>query len=88
MMQPANMISIFILHYIQVAKNRFDGDLGIVVLKFDKETLRYNVKTSERRKEDKEKSGAKELMYQPEKDECDINKNSSEEPDEVKDSLE
>jgi len=29
----------------QVAKNRFDGELGIMLLKFDKDTLSFAVKS-------------------------------------------
>jgi len=29
-----------------VAKNRFDGELGIMLLKFDKDTLSFAVKSS------------------------------------------
>jgi len=30
----------------QVAKNRFDGELGIMLLKFDKDTLSFAVKSA------------------------------------------
>jgi len=31
---------------VQVAKNRFDGELGIMLLKFDKDTLSFAVKSA------------------------------------------
>jgi len=34
-----------ILLMFQVAKNRFDGELGIMLLKFDKETLSFAMKS-------------------------------------------
>ena len=37
---------------LQVAKNRFDGELGIMLLKFDKETLSFSVKTSKETNKD------------------------------------
>jgi len=35
-----------VLLTFQVAKNRFDGELGIMLLKFDKETLSFAVKSA------------------------------------------
>lgn len=37
---------LFVLFELQVAKNRFDGELGIMLLKFDKETLGFSVKST------------------------------------------
>jgi len=42
-----NLSYIFtVLFTFQVAKNRFDGELGIMLLKFDKETLSFAVKSA------------------------------------------
>jgi len=38
-------LCVFIIS-LQVAKNRFDGELGIMLLKFDKETLSFCVKSA------------------------------------------
>ncbi|XP_063633510.1 mitochondrial DNA helicase [Cydia splendana] len=38
--------------YLQVAKNRYSGDLGIVPLEFDKEALSYQVKKKSKAKSD------------------------------------
>jgi len=35
-----------LLVHVQVAKNRFDGELGIMLLKFDKDTLSFAVKSA------------------------------------------
>ena len=37
-------MSYFILCFIQVAKNRYSGDLGIMLLEFDKAKLSYAYK--------------------------------------------
>lgn len=38
--------------YLQVAKNRYSGDLGIVPLDFDKESLSYQPKKKSKMKQD------------------------------------
>ncbi|XP_030027707.2 twinkle protein, mitochondrial [Manduca sexta] len=44
--------------YLQVAKNRYSGDLGIVPLDFDKDSLSYQTKKKNKSKQDdQEKSG-------------------------------
>lgn len=36
--------------YLQVTKNRFDGDIGIMPLDFDKETLSFAMKNKQTKK--------------------------------------
>ncbi|CAH0553197.1 unnamed protein product [Brassicogethes aeneus] len=42
--------------YLQVAKNRFSGDLGLMTLDFDKSSLSFSAKKSKKTKDDKEES--------------------------------
>lgn len=41
--------------YLQVAKNRYSGDLGIVPLDFDKDSLSYQSKKKSKKQDDPEK---------------------------------
>lgn len=43
----------------QIAKNRFDGELGVMLLKFDKDTLSFAIKP-QKTKEEKSKSHEEE----------------------------
>jgi len=45
-MMPSLSHVFTVLLTFQVAKNRFDGELGIMLLKFDKETLSFAVKSA------------------------------------------
>lgn len=51
-MQDKRLTAVRGKKYLQVAKNRYSGDLGIVPLDFDKESLSYQSKKKSKAKQD------------------------------------
>ena len=51
---------VYLLFHVQVTKNRFDGELGVMLLKFDKESLSFAVKERQVKRPVKEEMDAEE----------------------------
>ncbi|XP_050418809.1 twinkle mtDNA helicase-like [Patella vulgata] len=53
-LQDKRMMSLRGRKYLQITKNRFDGELGVMVLKFDPESLTFSVNEKQKKGEQKE----------------------------------